>query len=330
MRFGFIPTEGGHLAREALAEVDRAEALGLDSVWMEEHHGVRGHYWPSPLVVLAGFATRTSHLLLGTDVVVLPFYDPVRAAEDAAMVDVLSEGRLIFGAAIGYRPDEFALYRTPLEKRGARFEEALAVIRALWTQDGVTHPGPHYPLREARIEPKPVQRPHPPIWIGGWGELMIRRAARLGDAWVPGPTAHLQKLLDGKTRYQAELRAAGRPEPAEWPLTRDTVIADTDAEALELAERHLLVNYRDEYGGGRWKHPLIGAEDATPVDQLDALGRDRFVVGGPERCRAQVRRFIEAFGATHIIFRLYFPGMPHRHILRELELLAREVAPAFR
>ena len=108
------------------------------------------------------------------------------------------------------------------------------------------------------------------------------------------------------------------------------MIADTDAEALELAERHLLVNYRDEYGGGRWKHPLIGAEDATPVDQLDALGRDRFVIGGPERCRAQVRRFIETFGATHVIFRLYFPGMPHRHILRELELLAREVAPAFR
>ena len=118
MRFGFIPTEGGHLTREALAEVDRAETLGLDSVWMEEHHGVRGHYWPSPLVVLAGFATRTSRLLLGTDVVVLPFYDPVRAAEDAAMVDVLSEGRLVFGVAIGYRPDEFALYRDAAREAG--------------------------------------------------------------------------------------------------------------------------------------------------------------------------------------------------------------------
>src|SRR4026209_844743 len=94
MKFGFIPTEGGHRARGALAEVDRGEALGLDSVWLEEHHGVRGHYWPSPLVVLAGFSARTSRLILGTDVVVLPFYDPVRAAEDAAMVDVLSGGRL--------------------------------------------------------------------------------------------------------------------------------------------------------------------------------------------------------------------------------------------
>jgi probable F420-dependent oxidoreductase len=330
VRFGIIPTEGGHLAREALAEVERAEALGFDSAWMEEHHGVAGHYWPSPLVVLAGFATRTSRLWLGTDVAVLPFYDPIRAAEDAAMVDVLSGGRLVFGVAIGYRPDEFALYRTPLEGRGARFEEALVLIRALWTQESVTHEGPCYPVRAARLEPKPVQRPHPPIWIGGWGERMLRRAARLADAWVPGPTARLDRLLDGQARYRAELRAAGRPEPAEWPLTRDTVIADTDAEALALAERHLLVAYRDEYGGGRWQHPLVGAADATPVDRLDALGRDRFIVGGPDRCRAQVRRFVEALGTTHLIFRLYFPGMPHAHILREIELLAREVIPAFR
>src|SRR5262249_57264857 len=113
IRFGFTPAEGGHLARGALGEGDPGEALGLDSVWMEEPPGVRGPYWPSPLVVLAGFATRTSRLLLGSDVVVLPFYDPVRAAEDAAMVDVFSGGRLVFGVAIGYRPDEFALYRTP-------------------------------------------------------------------------------------------------------------------------------------------------------------------------------------------------------------------------
>ena len=107
-------------------------------------------------------------------------------------------------------------------------------------------------------------------------------------------------------------------------------MADTDAEAWGLAERHLLVNYRDEYGGGKWKHPLIGAEDATPVDRLDALGQDRFIIGGPERAITQVRRFVEALGTNHLIFRLYFPGMPHRHILRELEILSREVFPAFR
>jgi probable F420-dependent oxidoreductase len=330
MRFGFIPTEGGRLYREALAEVERAEALGFDSVWMEEHHGVPDHYWPSPLTVLSGFATRTSRLRLGTDVVVAPFYDPVRLAEDGAMLDVISGGRFVLGIAIGYRPDEFAMYRTPLEGRGARFVEALSVIRALWTRETVTHPGPHYPLTDVRLEPKPVQKPHPPIWIGGWGELTLRRAARLAEAWIPGPTANLDKLLDGRRRYEEELRAAGRSTPTEWPLTRDTVIADTDEAAWALAERHLLVNYRDEYGGGQWKHPFIGSADRTPVNRLDALGQDRFIIGGPERCIAQVRRFVEAFGTDHLIFRLFFPGMPHAHILHELDLLGREVIPAFR
>jgi len=142
VKFGFIPTEGGHFYPEALTEVERGEMLGFDSVWMEEHHGVRDHYWPSPLVVLAGFATRTSRALLGTDIVVLPFYDPVRVAEDGALLDVISGGRFVFGVAIGYKPDEFALYRTPLEGRGGRFVEALTLIRALWTQETVTHPGP--------------------------------------------------------------------------------------------------------------------------------------------------------------------------------------------
>jgi len=98
--------------------------------------------------------------------------------------------------------------------------------------------------------------------------------------------------------------------------------------ARQLAERHLLVNYRDEYGV--WSHPLIGAPDQTPVDQLEALGHDRFIVGDPEQCIRKIKHFEETFGVDHLICRMYFPGMPHPHIMRELELLAREVIPAFR
>lgn len=325
LKIGFIPIEGGHYYREALEEVTKAEELGFESVWMEEHHAVTNHYWPSPLTVLAGFATRTSRMTLGTDIIVAAFHHPVRLAEDAAMVDVISGGRLVVGIAIGYKPDEFALYGVPLEKRGARFEEQLAIMTGLWTQERVQFKGAFYEL-EGRLEPKPVQRPHPPVWIGGWGDITLRRAATLADNWIPGPTADLARLLRGKARFLQQRRAAGRPDPTDWPLTRDVIIADTDRRARELAEEHIMVAYRREYAGG-WRHPFIDASIAT---DLDKLMEDRFIIGGPEECVVKIRRFVEAYGMTHLICRMFFPGMPHAHIMRALELISREVMPAVR
>jgi probable F420-dependent oxidoreductase len=325
LQIGFIPIEGGHYYQEALEEVTRAEELGFHSVWMEEHHSVTDHYWPSPLTVLAGFATRTSRMRLGTDILVAPFYHPARLAEDAAMLDVMSGGRFVLGIAIGYKPDEFALYGAELEKRGARFEEQLAIMKALWTQPTVSFKGAYYRV-EGRLEPKPVSRPHPPVWIGGWGDLTLRRAATLADNWIPGPTADLARLLAGKQRFLANRRAAGRTEPVtEWPLTRDVIIADTDREARELAEKHIMISYRKEYAGG-WRHPFIDASIAT---DLDGLMKNRFLIGGPEQVIRALRPFVGEYGMTHLICRLFFPGMPHHHIMRELELLTREVLPAF-
>ena len=326
LKIGFIPSEGGYYYREALEEVTRAEELGFDSAWMEEHHAVSNHYWPSPLTVLAGFATRTSRMMLGTNILVAPFYHPVRLAEEVAMLDVMSGGRFTLGIAIGYKPDEFALYGVDLEKRGARFEEQLAIMKAMWTQETTRFNGRYYSV-EGRIEPKPMTKPHPPVWIGGWGDLTLKRAATLADNWLPGPTADLRRLLNGKRQFLENRTMAGLTSPIqEWPLTRDLIIADTDQQARDLAERHIMVAYRKEYAGG-WRHPFIDASIAT---DLDKLMDDRFIIGGPEQCVAKIRRFVEQYGMTHLICRTFFPGMPHRHIMRELELLAREIAPAFR
>ena len=330
MKFGFIPTEGGRFYREALEEVMLGEKLGFDSVFMEEHHGIKDHYWPTPLMVLAGFATRTERVLLGTDVLILPFYHPSQVAEEAAMLDVMSGGRLVLGVAIGYRPTEFAMFEQPLERRGARFEEQLQILRRLWTEDDVSFEGQYYRLSGATLEPKPVQPGGPPIWIGGWGPLAMRRSAKLADAWVPGPTARLEKLLSARDAYHAELRALGKdPARAPAPLTREVVVAETGAKARQLAERHLLVNYRDEYGGGTWNHPLIGKEDQTRQDDFDAISQDRFVVGDPDQCIRQIQRFVDTFNPDQLICRLYFPGMPHEHIMEELRLIAKEIMPAF-
>src|SRR3989442_2420889 len=110
LKIGFIPIEGGHYYQDALEEVTRAEDLGFDSVWMEEHHAVTNHYWPSPFPVLAGFATRTSEVMLGTDIAVAAFYHPVLVAHDIPMPDRMSDGPITLGVAIGYKPDEFPPY----------------------------------------------------------------------------------------------------------------------------------------------------------------------------------------------------------------------------
>ena len=330
MRFGFIPTEGGRFYHEALEEVVLGEELGFHSVWMEEHHGIKDHYWPSPLMVLAGFATRTSRVRLGTDVVVLPFHHPVKVAEDAAMLDVISNGRLTLGVAIGYRPDEFALFGVSPERRGARFEEQLTIMRRLWTEDAVTFEGEFFRLRDAQIEPKPVQAGGIPVYLGAWGPLGMKRAATLADAWIPGPVADLPKILAAREQYDAALRQVGKdPAAVPRPLNREVVIAATEERARELAERHLMVNYRDEYGGGTWNHPLIHGQAAEMTSRLDAIGKDRFIVGTPEQCIEQIRLFRDAVGADELICRLFFPGMPHAHIMEELRLLASEVMPAF-
>jgi alkanesulfonate monooxygenase SsuD/methylene tetrahydromethanopterin reductase-like flavin-dependent oxidoreductase (luciferase family) len=329
LKFGFIPIEGGAYYPEFLAEVLLGETLGFDSVWLEEHHGIRDHYWPSPLIGLAGIATRTERILFGTDVLVMPFYHPVRVAEDAAMLDVMSQGRFILGAAIGYKPDEFTLYQVPMEKRGARFQEAIQLIKLLWTQEEVNFTGKYYQVQGLKIEPHPTHRL--PIWLGGWGDLSLERAAKLADAWLPGPTADLGKLLDAQNNYRRSLESMGiAPASRSNPLTRETVIAETDGLARTMAEEHLMISYRDEYGGGKWKHPLIGNEDAAPVNEFDALSHDRFLVGSPDTIIRQIQRFRETFGMDHLICRLYFPGLPHDFIMNEIHLLAKEVLPAFK
>lgn len=329
MKFGIIPVEAAHAYPEALRQIELAESLGFDSIWLEEHHGTHGHYHPSPLMFLAGFATRTERVRLGTNIAILPLYHPVRFAEDVAQLDVMSNGRVIVGVAIGYRSEDFAAFQTSLESRGKQFVEMLKLIKRLWAEDSVTFESDCYALNGFSLEPRPVQKPHPPLYLGGWGDLALKRAATLGDAWLPGPTANLDKLQDALAKYHTALRDRGiDPMSREQPLTRDIVIAASGAEAEAQAERYLLAAYRDEYS--TWKHPLIGATDSTATDQLAELRRDRFIIGDPEKVIEQIHYFEQQFGMNHLVCRLHFPGMPPELVAESVQLLGKEVIPAFR
>lgn len=326
MKIGIIPVEDSQHFSDSLRQVELAEKLGFDSAWLEEHHGTSGHYHPSPFMFLAGYATRTERIQLGTNIAILPLYHPVRLAEDVAQLDIMSAGRVIFGVAIGYRPEEFAAFQTPLQGRGAQFVEMVKLMKRLWSEENVTHQSQRYALDAFTLEPRPVQQPHPPVWLGGWGKLAIQRAALLGDAWIPGPTANLDKLKEAQGRYHDHLAGIGvDPAQRERPLTRDVVIAKTQEQAEELAQKYLLAAYRDEYS--TWDHPLIGTSDQTATDKMEELRQGRFIIGDPDSVIQQIRFFEKEFGMNHLICRLHFPGMPPEMVTQEIELLGREVVP---
>ena len=207
MKLGLSPLQAGGNFEDTIQECERAEAAGFDSVWLGEHHNSQTLY-PTPLLGLAAIASRTRRLRLGTGVLLLPLYHPLAVAEEAAMVDVISGGRLILGVGAGYAPEEFAAFGVSIKERGSRMDEAVPLIHRLWSEEKVTHEGRHYRVTDATVGPRPVQRPRPPIWFAGWVEPAIRRAGRLGDAWLGGPSARLDELATCVRLYREARRAA--------------------------------------------------------------------------------------------------------------------------
>jgi probable F420-dependent oxidoreductase len=203
---------------------ERAEALGFDSVWTHDHvfnvahvfERIGGRPYYEPLTLLSYVAARTRRVRLGTSVLVLPYHNPVRLAKTAATLDVLSGGRLILGVGVGAVESEMEAMGTPFKERGAFTDEAIAVMRTLWTEEDPRFMGKYSRFAGMKFSPKPIQKPIPLV-IGGVSRAAIRRAARLGDGWHPlglSPDA----LRQGLVALREELRACGR-DPAQVPVS---------------------------------------------------------------------------------------------------------------
>lgn len=235
MKFGTVlPQFGPHAreprVRERLGEIARAaDRLGYDVVWTAEHlvfpREIRSPYpyggkFPydvdDPILdvatTLAWVAAQTTRVRLGSSVVVLPYHHPVALAKALATVDVLSGGRLLLGVASGWLREEFELLGVPFAERGARTDEGIALLKHLWTAERIDFQGRFFCLRDAAQAPKPLQKPHPPIWIGGDGAAALRRVARVGDGWVAAPRSR-EHLAASIATIRREAERAGR-DPA--------------------------------------------------------------------------------------------------------------------
>lgn len=324
MKFGLSPLQAGGRFEETIQECERAEGAGFASVWLGEHHD-NATLYPTPLIGLAAIASRTHRLQLGTGVLLLPLYHPLAVAEEAAMVDVISGGRLVLGVGAGYAPEEFAAFGVSIRERGSRLDEAVPLILRLWTEERVTHEGRHYRVAGATVRPRPVQRPRPPVWFAGWVPPAIRRAARLGDAWLGGPSARLDELAGCATMYREARGEAGRdPEAGEVAVMRYVFVADSLERARAVAGPAFIRCFEDTYF--RWPHPVV----RRPPGELtiERLAEDRIVLGDPAGCIAQIRRLQTALGTTHLICRISAPGIPREAAEASMALFTREVMPA--
>ncbi|HEY7675860.1 MAG TPA: LLM class flavin-dependent oxidoreductase [Candidatus Methylomirabilis sp.] len=321
MRFGLSPLQAGGNFEETIGECERAEAAGFDSVWLGEHHN-NPLLYPTPLVGLAAIAARTRRLRLGAAVLLLPLYHPVAIAEEGAMVDMISGGRLVLGVGAGYAPEEFALFGIPIKERGGRLEEGVMLIQRLWTEEKVTHAGRHFRVADATVGPRPVQRPRPPIWFAAWAEPAIRRAARLGDAWLGGPSARLDELAACVRLFRETRGEAGR-DPGEIALLRYVFVAESVERARAVAGEPFIRSFENTYF--RWPHPVVVR---PPGDlTIERLAEDRIILGDPAACIDQIRRFRDALGLGHLICRISVPGIPRDAAQASLDLFTREVMP---
>lgn len=334
MKFGLAlsvqhPPEESQAARfrDHLEQVRVARAVGFDSVWASQHYLAAPFTYFQPIPTLARVAAEAEGMTLGTGCLLLPLHHPVEVAEQLATLDVISGGRFIFGVGLGYRDVEnTAMGQAPKERVG-RLIEGLEIIERLWSGEPVSYRGTRFTLNEVRISMPPLQRPRPPIWLAANSDAGVRRAARLGDAWLMNPHTTLTALERQLTLFRAARAEAGKPSASETPITKECYVATDTATALAEARPFLEAKYRAYQ---RWEQ-----DKALPAGEsfelgFEELARDRFLIGDPAKVREEIARYRERLGVTTMTFRLQWPGMEQAKVLRSIRLLGEQVFPHFR
>jgi probable F420-dependent oxidoreductase len=308
-----------------------AETLGFDSVWVSEHHGSGDGYLPSLLPVLAALATATERVQLGTGVVLTPFHHPLRLAEDAAVVDLLSGGRLILGLGLGWREEEFRMFDVPIRERVRRTAETVEILRRAWTGRRFDHEGRAFRFDAVKVTPAPAQRPGPAIYLGGFVEEAVRRAGRLGDGYIRS-RGGLDHARDALAWAEDGAREAGKdPDALGFAQLHNAFVWD-DGEAWEVARpgaNHQLGVYE------AWREGADTPSDDTlePKAMDEELVRKLTPAGAPRDVLRALRPWVDAFADRdefHLVVRLHYPGMDLETAGRSVELFGEEVLPGLK
>ncbi len=283
---------------------------------------------------MAGAAAVTERMRIGTAVLLVPLYAPMKLAEDVAVIDNLSNGRFVLGVAPGYVSEEFQAHDVPRQERHARFEEALDLMQAAWTNERFSFAGRFYRVQpETQLTPSPVQRPHPPIWYGVSGPRSLRRAARRRATLIASPRHGLAELKEHYSIYEQEAAEIGF-EITERPLIREVFVADSQQEAEEIAAPAVDYLFRELYGAksaaGERELRTDSGEAVTAKEMVNFEHfKSRYIIGDPDYACREIERYRKELQTTELISWMHLPGLPGDVALRSVELFARAVMPAF-
>ena len=310
-----------------------AESLGYHLAMACDHIAVTrdiGARYPAPLydpfTTLAWLAGKTQKIALGTTVIILPYRDPMLMARMVASLDQFSGGRFIFGIGAGWSELEFQALNIPFHRRGAMTDEYLAAMKVLWAEDVATFDGEFTKVTAAHIGIKPVQKPHPRMWMTANGDGMVRRIARMGYVWYLNPHADFDTLARQVELYKAVRDESGFGPVETLPMSRETCVAETRQKAQDTARPFLEGKYKVYAQWGQDK-AMPGEEDFT--QSFDELSRGRFIVGSPDDVIADLTKF-QDIGVTHASLRLGWPGTPKSIVEGAMRLAAKEVLPAMK
>ena len=277
------PRTDADLYREVVERCVVAEHAGFDSVWVSEHHFLDDGYMPSLLVTAAAIAQATQRITIGTGVLLAPLYDPIRLAEDAATVDLISGGRFVLGLGAGWRPEEFDVFGVPLTDRARRMRETVRVLRGAWSDDTFEYNG-----QQVYVTPKPA---HPiPIWLGGFAPRRIKRAGRIADGFLGSSsgTAGLDAFVRGEANSRSRrgdvTRSASRSR-----LHVPVYVSDT-GDAWDEVKPH--------YHYLRWKYPDMGSARGSTkagsppplTSQVEQQLRETIICGSADEVVDQIAR----------------------------------------
>ncbi len=293
-----------------------ADELGFDHIWFSEHHFLEDGYLPAFQPLAGAIAARTTQIRISNDIALLPLYHPVRLAEELAVLDHISNGRMEFGIGMGYVPKEFEAFGVPLKNRVSMTDEAIEILRLAWKDEPFSFKGKRYELSNINVYPKPVQPLGPPLWIAAMKEPGALRAARFETNLLP--QGRREDVLDP---WRNELKTQGKdPNDYRVGIIRSVYVTDDkerDWPVIREAERFRMGVYNtfmaetpDEYG---W-----GSGDGIPQN---------VIIGTPREVISQLKAFIDAYGITDIATSGLPPGVDPEFMANNLERLAREVIP---